>query len=81
MSMRRLVVTVGRRLPRGFVRLLVGSPADPSRLAQAIHVVLNHVPGERFPCLPCCGVLEGYPMRVDWSSQRSFIYGSLEPEV
>lgn len=81
MSARSIVATVGRRIPPRFLRMLIGSPAHPSRLADSIHVVLNHLPGEGFPCLPCGGLLEGYRMRVDWMMHRSFIYGSWEPEV
>jgi FkbM family methyltransferase len=50
-------------------------------MSEVIHRILNRIPGEPFPCLPCKGILEGYRMKVDWSRFRAFIYGTWEPEI
>jgi hypothetical protein len=36
---------------------------------------------ERYPLLRCHGVLDGYRMRVEWSRDRSLLYGTYEREV
>lgn len=79
--MRRVVSRLQSILPESIRRSLLGSPSDPSRLANAVHAVLNRLPGEELTCLPCQGVLKGYQMKIDWSRHRSFIYGSWEPDV
>jgi FkbM family methyltransferase len=79
--MRRMISALSKLIPTRMRRRLVGSPGDPSAVANAIHSVLNRVPGEPFPCLRCSGVLEGFKMRVDWSRFRAFAYGTWEPEV
>ena len=81
MQMQRLVVAMGRRLHPRVRQAVLGSWTTPSFLANAIHSLLNCLPGERFPCLPCGGILKGYRMRVDWSRHRSFLYGCWEPEI
>lgn len=79
--MQRVIARLGTLVPQGFKRRILGSPAHPSWLANRIHFALNHLPAEQFPCLPCGGILRGYRMRLDWQRQRSFIYGTWEPEV
>jgi FkbM family methyltransferase len=68
-------------LPRRVWLALRGDSSSPSPFAVAAHFILNRVPGERYPVLPCEGPLKGYRMRVDWGQHRSFIYGTWEPEV
>jgi FkbM family methyltransferase len=68
-------------IPNRAKAILLGSPSKPSRTAVLIHRILNRIPGEPFPCLPCAGALEGYRMKVDWSRFRAFIYGTWEPEI
>jgi len=79
--MRRLISTLGGMLPGSLRQPLIGTPSEPSRLANLMHVVLNQIPGERVACLPCRGVLRGYCMKIDWSRHRSYVYGTWEPEV
>jgi len=79
--LRRIVTSLARLIPNRAKEILIGSPSNPSRIAHLIHGVLNRLPGEAFPCLPCHGLLEGYRMKVDWSRFRAFIYGNWEPEV
>lgn len=79
--MRKVIMSLGRMIPNQGKEILLGSPSAPSWIAGFIHGVLNRVPGEPFPCLPCHGVLKGFQMRVDWSRFRAFIYGTWEPEV
>ena len=50
-------------------------------MANTIHLLLDQLPGDRFPILSCGGELEGYRMRIDWSKHRSFVYGTWEPHV
>lgn len=79
--MRSIIARLARLVPRRFKEVVVGSRAHPSWAAETIHRTLNQVPGEKFPCLPCAGILEGYRMRVDWSRFRAFVYGTWEPEI
>lgn len=79
--MRRMISALSALIPSSLKRRLVGSPEDPTAVANAVHSVLNRVPGEPFPCLRCAGVLEGFRMRVDWSRFRAFAYGTWEPKV
>lgn len=79
--MQRVIARLGALAPQGLKRRILGSPAHPSWLANGIHFALNRLPAEQFPCLPCGGILRGYRMRLDWQRQRSFIYGTWEPEV
>lgn len=62
-------------------RSLLGGPAHPNGLAKFVHELLNRLPVERFPILACRGPLGGFRMRVDWTTQRSFAYGTWEPAV
>jgi FkbM family methyltransferase len=79
--MRRLICSLEHIFPNNFRQLALGSPADPSRLANFVHGILNRIPGERVACLPCKGVLQGCSMKIDWACHRSYIYGVWEPEV
>jgi FkbM family methyltransferase len=79
--MQRLISGLATLFPQKYKEALLGSPADPSWLANVIHSLLNMLPVERFPVLPCDGVLKGYRMKIDWHKHRSFIYGTWEPEV
>jgi FkbM family methyltransferase len=79
--MRRVITSMASLIPNRAKAILLGSPSRPSRAAVLIHRILNRIPGERFPCLPCTGALEGYRMKVDWSRFRAFIYGTWEPEI
>jgi FkbM family methyltransferase len=81
MTMERIVSTVVELVPQSIRVALRGKRLSPSRFANVIHSVLNRMPVERYPVLPCGGVLKGFRMRVDWKIHRSFAYGSWEPEV
>jgi FkbM family methyltransferase len=79
--MRRVITSMAGLIPNRAKAILLGSPSRPSRTAVLIHRILNRIPGEPYPCLPCTGALEGYRMKVDWSRFRAFIYGTWEPEI
>ena len=79
--MRRVITSIAGLIPNRAKAILLGSPSKPSRPAALIHRILNRIPGEPYPCLPCTGALEGYRMKVDWSRFRAFIYGTWEPEI
>ena len=79
--MRRVTHKLVGMLPVGLKQSLLGSPSNPSRLANAVHAVLNRLPGDEMAVLPCEGVLKGYRMKIDWARHRSFAYGDWEPEV
>lgn len=79
--MRKVITTLARLVPNRAKEILLGSPSNPSRVAEVIHDALNRIPGNAFPCLPCAGFLEGYKMKVDWSRFRAFVYGTWEPEI
>jgi FkbM family methyltransferase len=81
MTVQRMIARMAEWVPQSVKIALRGKSASPNRLANAIHSVLNHAPGEKYPVLTCGGVLEGYRMRVDWTKHRSFAYGTWEPEV
>ncbi len=72
---------VSRLVPRSVKTTLLGPPDSRSVFAQTVHALLNRLPVERFPVLPCEGDLEGYRMRIDWQTQRAYIYGTWEPKV
>jgi FkbM family methyltransferase len=76
-----LIADLMALLPDRVRNSVLGSPAHPTRLARAVHTVLNHLSTERYPLLRCHGVLDGYRMRVEWSRDRSFLYGTYEHEV
>jgi len=78
---RKLVSKLETMIPDAVRQFLLGSSAEPSRLANGVHALLNHLPGERITSLPCGGILEGYRMKVDWSRHRSLVTGSWEPTV
>lgn len=79
--MRKVTHKLVGMLPSNLKQSLLGSPSNPSRLANVVHAVLNRLPGEEMTCLPCEGVLKGYRMKIDWSRHRSFAYGDWEPDV
>ena len=79
--MRRVISSGVERIPQRLRQALLGSPSDPTHMANALHMILNMLPGSRVTCLPCRGVLKGYHMKIDWSRHRSFVYGTWEPAV
>jgi FkbM family methyltransferase len=76
-----MITAVVEWVPQSFKIALRGQHGSPKPLANAIHSILNRLPAERYPILPCAGVLQGFRMRVDWQIHRSFVYGTWEPEV
>jgi FkbM family methyltransferase len=78
---RRVITALAGLIPNQAKEILLGSPSKPSWMAGVIHGILNRIPGEPFPCLPCAGILEGYRMMVEWTRFRAFAYGTWEPEV
>jgi FkbM family methyltransferase len=81
MTVERIISRVAECIPLSIKVALRGERGSPSRLANIIHSFLNRLAAERYPILPCDGVLKGFRMRVDWRLHRSFVYGSWEPEV
>ena len=81
MTVERIIARVAEYIPLSIKVTLRGDRASPSRLANIIHSFLNRLAIERYPILPCGGVLKGFRMRFDWQLHRSFAYGSWEPEV
>ena len=81
MTVEKIISRVAEFIPLRIKLALRGDRAAPSRLANTIHSFLNRLATERYPILPCGGVLKGFRMRVDWQLHRSFAYGSWEPEV
>jgi len=81
MTVQTIISKVAEYIPLRVKVALRGDRGAPNRLASIVHSFLNHLPAERYPVLPCGGVLKGYRMRVDWQIHRSFVYGSWEPEV
>ena len=81
MTVEKIISRVAEFIPLRIKIALRGDRAAPSRLANTIHSFLNRLATERYPILPCGGVLKGFRMRVDWQLHRSFAYGSWEPEV
>lgn len=81
MTLQRIVATMAEWVPQRVKAAVRGRRASPNLLATAIHSILNSIPIERYPILPCGGALKGFCMRVDWKVHRSFVYGSWEPEV
>ncbi len=80
--MKRLVSALGRMAPMRLKRFLLGAQQDEgSWIARTFHNALNRMPGDRFPCLPCSGILRGYRMRLDWYNNRSYSYGTWETDV
>lgn len=79
--MRKMIASLSGYVPNWIKEKIVGSPGHPRVMANLVHTVLNRLPGEPFPCLPCTGFLEGFRMRVEWSRFRAFVYGTWEPEV
>jgi FkbM family methyltransferase len=81
MPIQELITKISKLLPSSLKIALRGNSASPNRLANFVHVLLNRLPGDRYPILVCTGPLEGYRMRVDWQIHRSLVYGTWEPEV
>jgi FkbM family methyltransferase len=81
MNVQRIVTRMAQCVPRTVKIALRGKRSAPSRFANAVHSLLNRVPGEKYRVLSCSGVLKGYKMRIDWTKHRSFAYGTWEPEV
>jgi FkbM family methyltransferase len=81
MTVEKIISRIAEYIPLRIKVALRGDRAAPSRLANTIHSFLNRLATERYPILPCGGVLKGFRMRVDWQLHRSFAYGSWEPEV
>jgi FkbM family methyltransferase len=81
MAMQKLITRLAEYVPPGLKTALRGDAGAPSRFANAIHSLLNRLPADRYPVLPCAGRLKGYRMRVDWKIHRAFVYDSWEPEV
>jgi FkbM family methyltransferase len=79
--MHRFVTKMQAAIPLKLRRTLLGTTDSPSRLAHAVHSILNWLPFDRFPTLPCQGFLDGYRMKIDWQRYRSYVYGTWEPEV
>jgi len=80
-SLQSLIAGLGRLVPQRLKQAVLGRPGAPSKFANAIHSVLNAVPGPQFTILRCGGVLEDYRMKLDWQKHRSLVYGNWEPEV
>ena len=81
MDVQRMIARAAQCVPRNVKVALRGKRSAPSRFANAVHSLLNRVPGEKYRVLSCDGVLKGYQMRLDWTKHRSFAYGTWEPEV
>ncbi len=81
MRVQRVTTWLVGHMPRRAWLALRGDGSSPSTLASIVHKLFNRLPGERYPVLPCAGPLTGYRMRVDWNRNRSFVYGTWEPEV
>jgi hypothetical protein len=81
MTIQRIMTTMAEWIPQSIKDRTARPAESPNRLANAIHLILNCAPGEKYPVLDCSGVLEGYRMRVDWTKLRGFAYGTWEPEV
>jgi FkbM family methyltransferase len=81
MTIERIISRAADYIPLRIKVAIRGERASPNRLANIIHSFLNRLAAERYPILPCGGVLKGFKMRVDWQLHRSYAYGSWEPEV
>lgn len=81
MTLQEMISTMAAWVPQRVKVALRGKRSSPSGFANAIHSMLNRLPAERYPILPCGGVLKGFRMRVDWKLHRAFAYGSWETEV
>jgi len=68
-------------VPVSWRRAVIGSGGNPSRIANAVHDLLNLLPVQQDTVFDCKGDLEGYRMRTDWRRFRGLVYGNWEPEV
>jgi FkbM family methyltransferase len=67
--------------PVSWRRVILGHPADPSRVASFLHDLLNRLSPSQSQAFECYGPLKGYRMYIDWNRFRSFLYGTWEPNV
>jgi FkbM family methyltransferase len=81
LDLQRLVAAVIKSVPQKVQLALRGRRGAPSQFATSIHKILNRLPGQRYLVLECTGALDGYRMMLDWNKDRSFAYGTWEPEV
>jgi FkbM family methyltransferase len=81
MAIQKIITRTSRLFPQSLKMALRGKRGSPNRLANLVHSLLNRISTNRYPILPCEGVLAGYRMRIDWQIHRGFVYGSWEPEV
>jgi FkbM family methyltransferase len=72
--MRRTLVTVlvalGQTIPVGWRLKMTWS-----LLGRPIRRLLNSAASERFPVISLSGPLAGYRMRLDWQTQKGFVFG------
>jgi len=68
-------------VPLSWRRAIIGRPDNPSRVATALHDLLNRVAPSQSYVHACQGALQGYTLYTDWTRYRSFVYGTWEPEV
>ena len=80
-SLHRITAYSARLIPNRLKLLLIGQPGNPSRFANWSHSLLNRLPTEKFPVLPCSGPLDGYRMRINWEKRRAYVYGTYEIPV
>src|SRR5712692_228518 len=77
----RLVLALAALVPQRAKSAFRGNPGSPRRTANLVHSILNALPVERYPVVPCRGVLRGCQMRLDWRRHRAFAYGTWEEGV
>lgn len=81
-TVKRLVSAMGRMAPMKLKRFLLGAQQNEGTwITRTFHNALNRMPGDRFPTLPCSGILKGYRMKLDWYNNRSYSYGTWETDV
>jgi Methyltransferase FkbM domain len=81
MTLQGMIAKMAGMIPQRVKVALRGKRSSPSGFANAIHSVLNRLPADRYPILPCGAVLKGFHRRVDWEFHRGFAYGSWEPKM
>jgi FkbM family methyltransferase len=80
-KLHEIAASSARLVPNRLKLHLLGRPGNPSWFANRIHSLLNLLPAEKFPVLPCSGALEGYKMRINWGKRRTYVYGTYEVQV
>jgi FkbM family methyltransferase len=80
-KLHRIAASSARLVPNRLKLSLLGQPGNPSRFANWFHSLLNRLPAEKFPVLPCAGALGGYRMRINWEKRRTYVYGTYEVQV